>query len=98
MLCVVFSTQEVGHIPQFPDNDEDAWVTVLSELNDALLVPYKSNRVYIDGIVRAVTDTDIIIIKRNEKRLWTKSMAREDLEATLLQAINLQESKQGISV
>ena len=98
MLCVVLSTQEVGHIPQFLDNDEDAWATVLSELNDALLVPYKSNRVYIDGIVRAVTDTDIIIIKRNEKRLWTKSMAREDLEATLLQAINLQESKQGISV
>lgn len=98
MLCVVLSTQEVGHIPQFLDNDEDAWLTILSELNDALLVPYKSNRVYIDGIVRAVTDTDIIIIKRNEKRLWTKSMAREDLEATLLQAINLQESKQGISV
>ena len=98
MLCVVLSTQEVGHIPQFLDNDQDAWATVLSELNDALLVPYKSNRVYIDGIVRAVTDTDIIIIKRNEKRLWTKSMAREDLEATLLQAINLQESKQGISV
>lgn len=98
MLCVVLSTQEVGHIPQFLDNDEDAWVTVLSELNDALLVPYKSNRVYIDGIVRAVTDTDIIIIKRNEKRLWTKSMAREDLEATLLQAINLQETRQGISV
>jgi len=98
MLCVVLSTQEVGHIPQFLDNDEDAWVTVLSELNDALLVPYKSNRVYIDGIVRAVTDTDIIIIKRNEKRLWTKSMAREDVEATLLQAINLQETRQGISV
>ena len=98
MLCVVLSTQEVGHIPQFLDNDEDAWTAILNELNDALLVPYKSNRVYIDGIVRAVTDTDIIIIKRNEKRLWTKSMAREDVEATLLQAINLQESKQGISV
>ena len=98
MLCVVLSTQEVGHIPQFLDNDEDAWTAILNELNDTLLVPYKSSRIYIDGIVRAVTDTDIIIIKRNEKRLWTKSMAREDVEATLLQAINLQEYKQGISV
>ena len=98
MLCVVFSTQEVGHIPQFLDNDEDVWTAILNELNDSLLVPYKSNRIYIDGIVRAVTDTDIIIIKRNEKRLWTKSMAREDVEATFLQAINLQDSKQGISV
>ena len=93
MLCVVLSTQEVGHIPQFLDNDENAWTAILNELNDTLLVPYKSSRIYIDGIVRAVTDTDIIIIKRNEKRLWTKSMAREDVEATLLQAINLQETR-----
>jgi hypothetical protein len=93
MLCVVLSTQEVGHIPQFLDNDENAWTAILNELNDTLLVPYKSSRIYIDGIVRAVTDTDIIIIKRNEKRLWTKSMAREDVEETLLQAINLQETR-----
>jgi len=98
MLCIVFSTQEVGHLPQFSNNDEDAWAEVLKQLDDSLLTPYKSNSVYIDGLVRAVADTHITIIKRNERRLWTKSMAREDAEATLLQAINLQESKQGISV
>jgi len=97
MLCVVFSTQEIGHLPHFVE-DDDEWAETLKKLENNLLTPYKSSHVYIDGIVRAVTDTDIIIVKRNEKRLWTKSMAREDVEATLLQAINLQESKQGISV
>jgi len=98
MLCVVFSTQEMGHLPHLAKDDDGEWAETLKKLENNLLTPYKSSHVYIDGIVRAVTDTDIIIIKRNEKRLWTKSMAREDVEATLLQAINLQESKQGISV
>jgi hypothetical protein len=43
-------------------------------------------------MIRAVTDTEIIIIKQNENRLWTKSMAREDAEVTLLQAIDLQDA------
>jgi N-6 DNA Methylase len=97
MLCLVFSTQEMGCLPQLSGNDEDAWAAILKDLDDNLLVPYNSSRIYIDGIIRSVTDTDIIIIKRNEKRLWTKSMAREDVEATLLQAINLQESRQSIA-
>jgi hypothetical protein len=45
-------------------------------------------------MIRVVSDTQIIIIKRNEMRLWTRSMAREDAEATLLQAIHLQETTQ----
>jgi len=43
-------------------------------------------------MIRVVSDTDIYIIKRDERRLWTRSMAREDAEATLLQAMNLQEA------
>lgn len=97
MLCLVFSTQEMGCLPQLSGNDEDAWAAILKDLDDNLLVPYNSSRIYIDGIIRSVTDTDIVIIKRNEKRLWTKSMAREDVEATLLQAINLQEPRQSIA-
>jgi hypothetical protein len=98
MVCILFSTQELGFLPRFLTSDDDAWAEVLRNLDEALLMPYDSDYVYIDGIVRAVTDTDIIIIKRNEKRLWTKSVAREDVEATLLQAINLQESRQSVSI
>jgi hypothetical protein len=54
-----------------------------------------SRKVYVDGMIRVVSDTDIIIIKRNERRLWTRSLAREDAEATLLQAMRLQEIDSG---
>lgn len=94
MLAVVFSTQQKNVNPSnIPISDIDEWAKVLNILQDDLLTPYESSRIYIDGMMRAITDTDIIIIKRNETRLWTRSMAREDAEATLLQAINLQEAK-----
>jgi N-6 DNA Methylase len=93
MLGLVFSTQQMRDASPFTDGDESQWSEILNQLSSDLLVPYGSSSIFMDGIVRAVTDTDIIIIKRNEKRLWTKSMAREDVEATLCQAINLQESR-----
>jgi hypothetical protein len=99
LIAVIFSTQRKGEplldIPLF--DDEKAWSEVLHKLENDLLVPYNSHRIYIDGMIRAVTDSDIIIIKRNENRLWTRSMAREDAEATLLQAIGLQDAKYRIS-
>ncbi len=92
MIAVVFSTQEKGDIPPpiGVTNDED-WNNVLDRCSDALAQPISRN-IYIDAMVRVVTDTDIFIIKRDERRLWTRSMAREDAEAALLQAMNLQEA------
>src|SRR5262249_44497204 len=95
LLAITFSTQQKGeNVSEVSESNEQQWLEVLKKLEKDLLVPYHSEQVYIDGMVRAVTDTDIIIIKRNERRLWTRSMAREDAEATMLQAIHLQEVKQ----
>jgi hypothetical protein len=46
-------------------------------------------RLYREGLLRAVSDDSIVIVKRDELRLWTPSAAREDAEATLLQATRL---------
>ena len=90
MLAIIFTTQEKGYaLPEISPTDEEEWVRILKRCEEVLLRPV-SKTVYFDNIVRAVTDTDIFIIKRNERRLWTRSMAREDAEATLLQAIHLQ--------
>lgn len=92
MLAVVLTTQEYGtHLPLIEQSDEEEWQSLLQQLDQTLRQPV-STQVYIDGMVRAVTDTNIFIIKRNERRLWTRSLAREDAEATLLQAINMQKS------
>jgi len=42
-----------------------------------------TSQIVLDGIVHAVSNDSIIIIKRNEKRFWTRSLAREDAESTL---------------
>jgi hypothetical protein len=97
MLAVIFSTQSKGEpLSSFSStDDEQAWYKLLKRLDTTLDHPV-SSRIYIEGMVRAVTDKDIFIIKRNERKLWTRSLAREDAEATLLQAMIIQETRQEI--
>jgi len=95
MVAIVFSTQDKKRpLGSAKEAETAPWHKLLEKLDKTQLAPV-SKRVYIDGVVRAVSDTDIMIIKRNERRLWTRSMAREDAEATLLQAIHLQERSRG---
>jgi len=89
MLAAIFSVQEKGTEPQVICwNDKSSWEEVLARMASSTTHPFACSRIYIDGLIRAVSDEHILIIKRNEKRFWTKSMAREDAEATLVQAMN----------
>jgi hypothetical protein len=94
MIASVFTTQLRDTLPtEHAESDQQIWKQTLEKCEAALRQPV-SQRIYIEGMIRVVTDTFIIIIKRDERRLWTRSMAREDAEATLLQAVNLQEQAQ----
>jgi hypothetical protein len=93
ILAAVFETRyrsETGY-ESSPEGDSDQWQNILERLASSLNRPL-FGAVTIDGVVRAVSDTSIVVIKRDETRLWTANTAREDVEATLLQAMNLQES------
>ncbi len=87
MIAVEFSIQMKGG----KSKNSESWSDVLQKLEDNLTQSFHSSRIYIEGLVRVVTEDKkyIIIIKRNEKWLWTRSRAREDAEATLEQAMNL---------
>jgi len=87
MLAAVFTIHQKGGGSRRELADEADWRAVLYRLDEALTQPI-SSRIYLEGLARAVTDDSIIITKRNERRLWTKTMAREDAEATLVQAMN----------
>ncbi len=87
MIALEFLIQKKGEKAKQPEQLK-SWNEVLKELEENLTQPFYSSRIYLEGMVRAVTNDYVIIIKRNEKRLWTRSMAREDAEATLFQAIN----------
>jgi hypothetical protein len=93
MVAVVFTTQSVHDDLPPAQDDETVWADLKQIVKSSR---WQINpRIYIDGLVRLVTDdlNLIIIIKRNERRLWTRSQAREDAEATFLQAMRLQESQ-----
>ncbi len=86
MLAAVFTIHDESDELDSAPADDSAWEDVLKRLDTALLHPV-SSRIYLDGMVRAATRDAIIVVKRNEKRFWTRSMAREDAEATLAQAM-----------
>lgn len=65
------------------DPKDDSWGYILEELGKSLPRPMGTSQILLDGIVHIVTDNSIIVIKRNEKRFWTKSLANEDAESTL---------------
>ncbi|MCF7809596.1 SAM-dependent methyltransferase [bacterium] len=90
LLAIIFETEDrKDPLPDPIESNDVKLNEILSRLNDTTRVKI-SRRIYIDGLVRTVSENDIIIIKRNERRLWTRTAAREDAEATLLQAINRQ--------
>lgn len=61
----------------------DSWSHILEEIGKALPRPMGTSQILLDGIVHVITDNSIIVIKRNEKRFWTRSLAYEDADSTL---------------
>jgi hypothetical protein len=89
ILCVVFNTREVGEREDRGDASDDEWSDMLSHLELAVSRPV-SRELFVEGIVRGVSESQIIIAKRDERRLWTASAAREDVEATMLRVMAMQ--------
>jgi hypothetical protein len=93
VLAVVFTLirRDSAAEPLRPDQRR-RFTELLRDMDADLLVPSGSKSIYLDGLVRIVRETQLIVIKRNEVRLWTASAAREDAEALMLQAIKRQEA------
>ena len=70
----------------------DSWAYILDELSKLLQRPMGTSQIVLDGVVFAVNpnDSSSIVIKRNEKRYWTRSIGREDAETTLAKAMRLE--------
>ncbi|MDB5227769.1 MAG: hypothetical protein JWN78_1962 [Bacteroidota bacterium] len=90
LIAVAFDLTDIDKSPSSIKSVETEWKKVLSTIDQELRSHYSST-IYIDGIARILTNKQIIIIKRDEQRLWTHTAAREDAEATILQAMLKQE-------
>jgi len=94
MLALIFTLQPKGENIKYAFNQdiEKQWKTVLSELEVNTRTKI-SEKIYVEGLVMSVTDEQLIIIKRNEKRLWTRTEARIDAESMSVKATNYSQNK-----
>lgn len=95
VIAVLFSTMEKGSPASSTQRSEpQSWHDVLARISKRSIVPVGSRRsIYTDTFVRAVTEHEILIIKRNESRHWTRSMARDDADATIARAMQIADQK-----
>ena len=82
MLAVEFFPADKGDSWNLKPKD-DSWGYILEQIGKALPQPMGTSQILLDGLAHVISDDGIIIIKRNEKRFWTRSLAREDADATL---------------
>ena len=78
----------VGNVSSDQECDIDGWTTVLRRIGISW-ESLQGQSILRYGVIRAVSDTAIVIVKRDEKRLWTASAARRDVDATLAQVMSL---------
>ena len=82
MLAVEFYVADKGGSFDLKVKDK-SWGSVLDQIGEVLPQPMGVSKIILDGFVHVVSDSGIILIKRNEKRFWTRSLAREDADATI---------------
>jgi hypothetical protein len=75
-----------------PGNGRATWRDLLTKLDQSARVPANSSRIFIDTFFREVSAREILFIKRNERRFWTRTAAREDAESALTRLMNLKDA------
>jgi hypothetical protein len=88
-----FPADKDGPWDLYPTNG--TWQNVLEQIGKALPQPMGSSQILVDGIVHVVSNDSVIVIKRNEKRFWTPSLAREDADTTLCKRMVESEMENG---
>jgi hypothetical protein len=92
-LAVVFTTRyKKDSLPKAANNEGQTWQNLLTELEKTALVHGGTSRIFIDTFFRHVTDREILFIKRNERRFWTCTAAREDAESALTHLMNVEDT------
>ena len=97
LLAVRFTTRykKDRHTTGSPGHDPTAWSGVLADLQQHSLVHAGTSRIFIDTFFRYVSDREILFIKRNERRFWTRSAARDDAESALTHLMNREDGLPG---
>nr|VFK45329.1 MAG: N-6 DNA Methylase [Candidatus Kentron sp. TC] len=91
VLVLLFQVILAGQTPKWDERDQE-WKAVLDRLGNSGYYPMdQAGMLYADTFVRMVGKHEILIIKRNEQGHWTRSAALNDADATIAQAMHIQE-------
>ena len=91
LLAVSFTAHyKTDAVSQLSNEEAQTWGEVLAKLDRVSLNPVERSRIFIDSFFRYVSDSEILFIKRNERRFWTRTAAREDAESALTFLMNHQ--------
>ncbi len=77
-----------------PGNGAGVWRDLIARLDQSSRLPANSSRIFIDTFFREVSEREILFIKRNERRFWTRTAAREDAESALTRLMNTEDAAQ----
>lgn len=77
-----------------PITDDASWQKWLRKLSHSLYQK-RSSQIYIDRTIKELTESSMFVVKRAERRLWTKSMARQDAQELLTEVFRLEWEKNG---
>jgi hypothetical protein len=96
LLAVSFETHyKNSAVPAPTGSGAGAWHDLLAKLEQSSRIHANSSRIFIDTFFRDVSEREIFFIKRNERRFWTRTAAREDAESALTYVMNLEDVAQG---
>ena len=87
LLAVSFSIYD-KNAPPPSDGDKEDWRKVLAKLERSAQIPTGGSRIFVDTFFRHVGDQELLFVKRNEQRFWSRTAAREDAESALTYLMN----------
>lgn len=90
LIGMSFELKDLGTaVNNHPITDDSEWQRWFKRLNKSLRKEY-STGIYVDNIVKELSNSSMFIVKRAERRLWTKSQARQDAQELLTEVFKLE--------
>ena len=90
LLAVSFGIHD-NKAPLPSRGDQEEWGNVLAKIERESIVPADGSRIFVDTFFRYVGDRELLFVKRNEQRFWSRTAAREDVGSTLAYLMNQKE-------
>ena len=98
VIAAIFFIKQAGESHPSEEAPIKDWADVVRLISDANRDVEISRSIYQEHFLRMVSDAgnSLFILKRNERRLWTRTAAREDAQALFAQSLSLSQTNPNI--